>query len=124
MSPNYIKLHMDGLYTQRSFQRVQEHTNRSSDEKVMAFQSWRPHMNSDLRKMRISGSLNAIQIAPTKTKTTPKWKINPSRKVPYLLKCEQLPKEVLRTLPEPEAFDSPNLLHETLAKLGVSGIYT
>ena len=31
---------MDGFYTSRSFQRYQEHPNRSSYDKVMALQSW------------------------------------------------------------------------------------
>ena len=67
LSQNCIKLYMDGFYTQRDFHRVQELTNRSSDEKVMAVQSWRLHVNSDIReprKMRFSCSLNAIQTAP------------------------------------------------------------
>ena len=94
----------------------------------MAVQSWRLHANSDIReprKMRFSGSLNAIQTAPKAQpkQKNPRWKINPSRKVPYLLKREQRPEEVSRTLPEPEAFDSPNLSRETLVKLGVSGIH-
>ena len=46
MSSNCITLYMDGFYTQRDFHRVQEHLKRSSDEKVMAFRSWRPRMDS------------------------------------------------------------------------------
>ena len=75
MIQNCINLYMDGFYTQRAFHRVQEHMNWSSDEKVLAVQSWRPHMNSDFcepRKMLFSGSLNAIQ-------TTPKAQPRPKR---------------------------------------------
>ena len=35
-----IKSYMDRFYTSRSFQRYQEHQNRSSDDKVMVLQSW------------------------------------------------------------------------------------
>ena len=34
-----IKPYMDGFYTSRAFQRYQEHTNQSSDDKVMTLQS-------------------------------------------------------------------------------------
>ena len=37
--------YIDGILTQWDFHRVQEHQNRSSDEEVMTFQSWRSHMN-------------------------------------------------------------------------------
>ena len=40
MSSYFIKLYMDGFYTSRSFQRYQEHPNRSSYDKVMALRSW------------------------------------------------------------------------------------
>ena len=52
MLSNCIKLYMDGFYTQMDFHRFQERENRSSDEKVMVVQSWRLHMNSDLRIIR------------------------------------------------------------------------
>ena len=39
MSSNFIKLYMDGFYTQRAFHRVQEHPKGSSDEEVMVVQS-------------------------------------------------------------------------------------
>ena len=52
MSSNCIKLYMDGFYTQRDFHRVQEHLKRSSDEKVMAVQSWRPCMDSAAGQLR------------------------------------------------------------------------
>ena len=35
MSFNFIKIYMDGFYTQRAFHRVQEHPKRSSDEEIM-----------------------------------------------------------------------------------------
>ena len=35
MSFNFIKLYIDGFYTQRAFQRVQEHPKRSLDEEIM-----------------------------------------------------------------------------------------
>ena len=40
MSSNLIKLYMDGFYTSIDFQRYQEHSNRSSNDKVMVLQSW------------------------------------------------------------------------------------
>ena len=40
MSSYCIKLYMDGLYTSRSFQRYQEHPNRSSYDNVMVLRSW------------------------------------------------------------------------------------
>ena len=44
MSSNFIKLSMDGLLTQWDFHRVQEHPNRSSEEEVMTFRSWRSYV--------------------------------------------------------------------------------
>ena len=44
MSSNFIKLYMDGFFTQWSFHRVQEHPKRSSDEEVMTFRSWRSYV--------------------------------------------------------------------------------
>ena len=44
MSSNFIKLSMDGFLTQWAFHRVQEHLNRSSDEEVMTFRSWRSYV--------------------------------------------------------------------------------
>ena len=41
MSSNLIKLSIDEFLTQWDFHRVQEHLNRSSDERVMTFRSWR-----------------------------------------------------------------------------------
>ena len=41
MSSNLIKLSIDEFLTQWAFHRVQEHPNRSSDEGVMTFRSWR-----------------------------------------------------------------------------------
>ena len=35
MSSNFIKIYMDGFYTQRDFHRVQEHSKQSSDEEIM-----------------------------------------------------------------------------------------
>ena len=40
MSSYGINTYMDGFYTSRSFQRYQEHPNRSSYDKVMALRSW------------------------------------------------------------------------------------
>ena len=40
MSSYFINLYMDGFYTSRSFQRYQEHPNRSSYDKVMVLRSW------------------------------------------------------------------------------------
>ena len=39
MSSNFIKIYIDGFYTQRSFHRVQEHSKRSSDEEIMTVRS-------------------------------------------------------------------------------------
>ena len=50
MSSNFIKLYMDGFYTQRAFHRVQEHLKRSLDEEIMTIRSWRLPMNSDYEK--------------------------------------------------------------------------
>ena len=44
MSSNFIKLSMDGFLTLWAFNRVQEHPNRSSDEEVMTFRSWRSYV--------------------------------------------------------------------------------
>ena len=44
MSSNFIKLSMDGFLTQWAFHRVQEHPNRSSDEEVMTFRSFRSYV--------------------------------------------------------------------------------
>ena len=41
MSSNLIKLSIDEFLTQWAFHRVQENSNRSSDEGVMTFRSWR-----------------------------------------------------------------------------------
>ena len=35
MSSNFIKLYIDGFYTQRAFHIVQEHPKRSSNEEIM-----------------------------------------------------------------------------------------
>ena len=43
MSSNFIKISMDRFLTQWDFHRVQEHLNRSSDEEVMTFRSWRSY---------------------------------------------------------------------------------
>ena len=47
MSSNFIKLYMDGFYTQRAFYRVQEHPKRSSGEEIVIVRSWRLPMNND-----------------------------------------------------------------------------
>ena len=44
MSFNLYKLYIDGFLTQWAFHRVQEHPNRSLDERVMTFQSWRSYV--------------------------------------------------------------------------------
>ena len=41
MSSNIIMLSIDEFLTQWAFHRVQEHSNRSSDEEDMTFRSWR-----------------------------------------------------------------------------------
>ena len=46
-SSNFIKIYMDGFYTQRDFHIVQEHPKRSLDEELMTVRSWRLPMNSD-----------------------------------------------------------------------------
>ena len=43
MSSNLNKLYIDGFLTQWAFHRVKEHPNRSSDEGVMTFLSWRSY---------------------------------------------------------------------------------
>ena len=40
MNSNCIKIYMDEFYTYRALQRYQEHSNQSSNDKVMALQSW------------------------------------------------------------------------------------
>ena len=50
---HYPKNNPDGNLTQWAFHRVQEHPNRSSDEEVMTFQSWRSLMT----KQSYPGSL-------------------------------------------------------------------
>ena len=44
MSSNFMKLSMDGFLTKWAFNRVQEHPNRSLDEEVMTFRSWRSYV--------------------------------------------------------------------------------
>ena len=41
MIPKFDKLYIDGFLTQCDFHRVQEYPNRSLDEGVMTFRSWR-----------------------------------------------------------------------------------
>ena len=43
MSSNLNKLYIAGLFTQWAFPIVKEHPNRSSDEGVMTFRSWRSY---------------------------------------------------------------------------------
>ena len=43
MSFNLNKLYISGFLTQWDFPRVKEHPNRSSDEGVMTFRSWRSY---------------------------------------------------------------------------------
>ena len=43
MSSNLNKLYIDGFLTQWDFHRVKEYPNRSSDEGVMTFRSWRSY---------------------------------------------------------------------------------
>ena len=43
MSSNLNKLYIDGFLTQWAFHRVKEHPNRSLDEGVMTFRSWRSY---------------------------------------------------------------------------------
>ena len=47
MISNFINLYMDGFLTQWAFHRVQEHPNRSSEEEVMTFISWRSQSDPD-----------------------------------------------------------------------------
>ena len=48
MSSNLSKLSIDEFLTQWAFHRVQEHSNRSSNEGVITFRSWRSYVvNSD-----------------------------------------------------------------------------
>ena len=44
MSSNLKKIYIDRFLTQWAFHRVQEHSNQSSDEGVMTFQSWRSYI--------------------------------------------------------------------------------
>ena len=44
MSSKFNQLYIDGFLTQWDFHRVQEHPNRSLDEGVMTFQSWRSYV--------------------------------------------------------------------------------
>ena len=44
MNSNLIELSIDEFLTQWAFHRVQEHSNRSSDEGVMTFRSWRSYV--------------------------------------------------------------------------------
>ena len=41
MSSNFIKLYMDGFWTQRDFHINQEHPKWSLDEEIMTIRSWR-----------------------------------------------------------------------------------
>ena len=43
-STHFLPQNLDGILTQWAFHRVQKNKNRSSDEEVMTFQSWRSHM--------------------------------------------------------------------------------
>ena len=43
-APTTLHMHLVGILTLWAFRRVQEHPNRSSDEEVMTFRSWRSHM--------------------------------------------------------------------------------
>ena len=43
MSSNFNKIYIDVFLTQWAFHRVKEHLNRSSDEGVMTFRSWRSY---------------------------------------------------------------------------------
>ena len=43
MGSNLNKIYIDGFLTQWDFPRVKEHPNRSSDEGVMTFRSWRSY---------------------------------------------------------------------------------
>ena len=44
LSSNFNNLYIDGLLTQWSFHRVQEHPKRRSNEEVMTYRSWRSHL--------------------------------------------------------------------------------
>ena len=59
-TPTSLLSHPDGNLTQWSFYRVQEHMNRSSDEEVMTFRSWRSHMT----KQSYPGSLPYLPERP------------------------------------------------------------
>ena len=50
MSSYCIKSYMDRFYTSRSFQRYQEHLNRSSYDKVMTLRSWRKNRGLQQRR--------------------------------------------------------------------------
>ena len=43
MSSNFNKIYIDGFLTQWVFHRVKEFLNRSLDEGVMTFRSWRSY---------------------------------------------------------------------------------
>ena len=50
MSLYFIKPFMDGFYTSRSFQRYQEHSNRSLYDKVIVLRSWRKNRGLQQRR--------------------------------------------------------------------------
>ena len=58
--PTALQRYSYGNLTQWDFHRVQEHPNRSSDEKVMTFRSLRSHMT----KLSYSGSLPYLPRRP------------------------------------------------------------
>ena len=58
---------MTEIWTQWAFHEDQEHPNRSSDEKVMTFRSWRSHMT----KLSHPGSLPYLPGRPFRPTQTP-----------------------------------------------------
>ena len=45
LTPTILQRNMNGIWTQWSFHRVQEHSKQSSDEGVMIFRSWRSYVD-------------------------------------------------------------------------------
>ena len=68
LTPNVLHRYTNGILTQWDFHRVQEHPERSSDEEVMTFQSWRSHgikhRQADLTWPRCP-DLSEIGLTPT-----------------------------------------------------------
>ena len=69
MSLYCIKPYMDGFYTSRSFQRYQEHPNRSSDDKVMVLRSWSKNRKAAALQRAAETQLSDVTTLPNDVAT-------------------------------------------------------